>query len=441
VDTPTTRFVEHEGVNIAWQVFGEGPAEILFVPGWVSNLDLFWQFPESREFFSELAGFARVAMYDKPGTGLSDPVDEAPTAEVRIEQLMMVMDAAGLEYPTVVGVSEGAVVACLTAAARPDRVARVIFLNGSATTFDRRGRGELSEQQFDEQLEFLRRTAATWGEGVDADRWLAGFPNADVAWGRLQRACASRAVARRYAAAMEAGFSAWDVLGVVRQPVLVLQRRGDPVVRVEQARAAAARLPSATLVELDGAEHLPWLGETTETLGQIRAFVGAPPPAPRAERVLATVLFTDIVGSTEKLASLGDAGWASRLQSHAAIVQDGLQRYDGRLVKSTGDGVLATFAGPARGVDAARWILEMLHSADLDARAGLHVGEIELQGDDIAGLAVHVAARVMAQADGGEVLVSRTVRDLTAGSGLRFTDRGTHALKGIPEDWQLYALA
>ena len=240
---------------------------------------------------------------------------------------------------------------------------------------------------------------------------------------------------------MEAGLSAWDVLGAVRQPVLLLQRRDDPVVRVEQARAAAQRLPSATLVELDGAEHIPWLGETAEILAQIRTFVGAPPPAPRTERVLATVLFTDIVGSTEQLARMGDAGWASRLHSHAEIVQDGLQRYDGRLVKNTGDGVLATFAGPARGVDAARWILDTLHSAELDARAGLHVGEIEMQGDDIAGLAVHVAARVMSQADGGEVLVSRTVRDLTAGSGLQFTDRGTHTLKGIPEDWQLYALA
>jgi pimeloyl-ACP methyl ester carboxylesterase len=441
METPATRFVEHDGVNIAWQVFGDGPAEILFVPGWVSNVDLFWQYPASKGFFSELAGFAHVAIYDKPGTGLSDPVDEAPPVETRVEQLVAVMDAAGLEYPTIVGVSEGGVTACLAAAARPDRVARVILLNGTATCFDRRGWGDLSDEEFDAQIAFLRRTADTWGEGLDADRWLAGVPNGDAAWGMLQRACATRAVARRYFAAMEAGLSAWDVLGAVRQPVLLLQRRDDPVVRVEQARAAAQRLPSATLVELDGAEHIPWLGETTETLAQIRTFVGAPPPAPRPERVLATVLFTDIVGSTEQLARIGDAGWASRLLSHAEIVQDGLQRYDGRLVKTIGDGVLATFAGPARGVDAARWILDTLHSAELDARAGLHVGEIEMQGDDIAGLAVHVAARVMSQADGGEVLVSRTVRDLTAGSGLQFTDRGTHTLKGIPEDWHLYALA
>ena len=194
-------------------------------------------------------------------------------------------------------------------------------------------------------------------------------------------------------------------------------------------------------VELPGNQHLPWLGDTAEMLSQIRSFVGAPTPAARPERVLATVLFTDIVGSTDQLARLGDAAWSAQLERHEEIVRDGLDRFDGRLIKTTGDGALATFTGPARGAQAARAILDALAAQDLHARAGLHVGEIELQGDDIAGLAVHVAARVMGQAGEDEVLVSRTVRDLTAGSGLRFEDRGTHTLKGIPEDWQLYALA
>ncbi len=428
-------------MNIAWQVFGEGPAEILFVPGWVSNVDLFWAFPAPRAFFTELARFARVAVYDKPGTGASDPIAETPSLEVRVEQLIAVMDAAGLDRATVVGVSEGGVTAALAAAARPDRVGRLVMLNASAGGFDRRAKGDLTDAAFDDQLAFLRRTGERWGEGLDGDRWLAGVPDADAAWGRLQRACATRAVARQYMAAIYAGLSAWDVLDAIHQPVLILHRTGDPIVLVEQARALAQRIPQAKLVELDGSEHLPWLGDMDEIVTRLRDFVGAPPPQTRAERILATILFTDIVGSTEQLARLGDAGWRERLDRHAEVVHDGLGRFGGRLVNTTGDGTVATFSGPARGVDAARWVLDALGAEGLHSRAGVHVGEIELRGDDIAGLAVHVTARVMSRADPDEVLVSRTVRDLTAGSGLQYEDRGTHTLKGIPEDLQIYALA
>jgi len=438
---PKTSYLEHNGVSIAWQVFGEGPAEILFVPGWVSHVDHFWQYPEPRAFFTELAGFARVAVYDKPGTGASDPVAEAPSLELRVEQLIAVMDAAEPERATVIGVSEGGVTACLAAAARPDRVGQLVMLNATAGAFDRRAKGHMSDAAFDEYVGFVRSTAEHWGEGHGGDRWLAGIPNADAAWGMLGRACATRAVARAYFAMIEAGMSAWDVLEAIHQPVLFLHRTADPIVPVELARASTARMPNATLVELPGAEHLPWLGDTTEMLEHLRAFVGAPPPLARAERVLATILFTDIVGSTEKLARLGDAGWRARLDRHSELVEDRLERFEGRLVGTTGDGTVATFGGPARGVAAARGILDALAAEGMNARAGVHVGEIELRGEDIAGIAVHVAARVMAEANSDEVLVSRTVRDLTAGSGLEFTDRGTHTLKGVAEDWQLYALA
>src|SRR4051794_11047345 len=440
MDTPHTQFIEHDGVNIAWQVFGDGPAEILFVPGWVSNVDLFWVSPDPVAFFTELGRFARVAVYDKPGTGASDPIEDTPTLEVRVDQLVAVMDAAGLERPTLAGVSEGGVTAAVAAATRPDRVARLVLLNGSIGGLDPRGSG-LTAEAAAEQLEFLRRTAEHWGEGLDGDRWLPGVRDPDAAWGQLQRACATRAVARRYMSAIEDGLTAWDVLDVIHQPVLILQRTGDRVLPVKAALVAAAQIPNATYVELAGDQHLPWLGDTREILERIRSFVGAPPPAPRAERVLATVLFTDIVGSTDHLARLGDAAWSVQLERHAHILRDGLGQFDGRLIKTTGDGALATFTGPARGAQAARWILDALATESLTARAGVHVGEIELQGDDIAGLAVHVAARVMGKAGDDEVLVSRTVRDLTAGSGLQFTDRGAHKLKGIPEDWQLYALA
>lgn len=368
-------------------------------------------------------------------------MDSTPSPEERIEQLIAVMDAAGLERATVAGVSEGAAVACLAAAARPARVERVVLLNGASGCLDRRAKGELSGVAFDAFADLIRDTADTWGEGRHGDRWLAGVPDADAAWGRLQRACATRGVARRYFAAMEDGLSAWDVLEAVHQPSLVLQRTGDRVVGAQFARAAAARTPNATLVELPGVEHLPWLGDTSEMLARLRAFVGAPPPAARPDRVLATILFTDLVGSTEQLARLGDAGWRARLDRHAEIVHEGLARLEGRMVNTTGDGAVATFAGPARGVGAARWVLDSLAAEDLHARAGVHVGEIERRGDDIAGLAVHVAARVMGAADRDEVLVSRMVRDLTAGSGLAFEDRGSHMLKGVPGEWRLYALA
>jgi pimeloyl-ACP methyl ester carboxylesterase len=441
VEPPRTRYLEHDGLKIAWQAFGDGPAELLFVPGWVSNVDLFWQSSQPRAFFTELAGFARVAVYDKPGTGASDPVQVAPPVEERIDQLVAVMNAAGLERPTVIGVSEGGVTACLAAAGRPDRVGRLVLLDATACLFDPRGKGEMTDAEHNAWRDFIRRTAETWGEGRDGDAWLAGARDPDAAWGLLQRACASPAVARRYYETWASGLTAWDALPAIHQPALVLQRTRDRVLPIKAARVAAQRIPGARMVELPGSEHLPWLGDTAEILSQLREFVGAPPPAPRSERVLATILFTDLVGSTEQLAELGDAAWAARLDRHARIVREGLQRFDGRLVKSTGDGVLATFTGPARGTEAARWILDALPAEDLHARAGVHVGEIELQGDDIAGVAVHVAARIMSEAGADEVLVSRTVRDLTAGSGLQFEDRGARRLKGIPDDWHLFALA
>jgi pimeloyl-ACP methyl ester carboxylesterase len=441
VEAPTTQFLDHDGTTIAWQVFGEGPAEILFIPGWVSNVDMLWQYPQSSEFLSALGGFARVAVYDKPGTGASDPLSTAPSAERRIDQLIAVAGAAGFARPTVVGVSEGGSIACLAAAGRPDRISRLVMLEAAPGAFDRRSKGRLTDAEFDAYADFLRSMGPCWGEGTGGERWLPDLPDPDAAWGLLQRGCATRAVARDYLAAMDAGLSAWDVLEVIRQPTLFLHRRDDRIVPAELARAAAERIPNATLVELDGANHLPWLGETTEMLARLRAFVGAPPPPARAERVLATVLFTDIVGSTDQLARFGDAAWSAKLDRHEAIVRDGLERFGGRLVKTTGDGALATFTGPARGAQAARWILDALAAEQLNARAGIHVGEIELQGNDIAGLAVHVAARVMGEAGDGEVLVTRTVRDLAAGSGLSFQDRGTHPLKGIPEEQQLYSLA
>ena len=254
---------------------------------WVSNVDLYWQYPQPAEFFSALAGFARVAVYDKPGTGASDPVDVVPPVEERIEQLVRVMDAAGLKRPVVVGISEGGVTACLAAAARPDRVGGLVMLNATSCLFDQRARGDMSEAEHEAWREFIGRTAETWGEGRDGDVWLAGVPDADRAWGVLQRACASPAVARGYYDSWAAGLTAFNVLPTIRQPTLILQRTHDRVVPLKVARVTAERIPAARMVELQGAEHLPWLGDTSEVLAQLRRFLGATSPPLGAEQVLA----------------------------------------------------------------------------------------------------------------------------------------------------------
>ena len=380
-------------------------------------------------------------MYDKPGTGASDPIDVAPPVEERIDQLVDVMDAAGLSRPTVVGVSEGGATACLAAAARPDRVGRLVMLDATACLFDPRGKGEMSDAEHEAWKGFIRRTAETWGEGRDGDIWLAGARDADRAWGVLQRACASPAVARRYYESWADGLSAWDALPTIRQPTLILSRTDDRVLPIKAARVAAERIPSAKMVELPGAEHLPWLGDTAEILAQLRDFVGAPQPVTRAERVLATILFTDLVGSSEQLGRLGDAAWTARLDRHARIVA----RRPG------------AFRRPPDQVHGRRRPRRLLRArarnpgCALDPRGATRRGppcsRRRPRRRDRAPRRRHRRPRrprVGAdheQAAGDEVLVSRTVRDLTAGSGLRFEDRGTHSLKGIPDDWQLYALA
>ena len=402
METPRTSYLDHDGVKIAWQVFGDGPAEMLFVPGWVSNVDLFWQYPQPREFFTELAAFARVAVYDKPGTGASDPVDVAPPVEERIEQLVHVMDAPGLSRTTVIGVSEGGVTACLAAAARPDRVERLVMLDATAGLFDPRAKGEMSDAEHKAWQAFIRRTAETWGEGRDGDIWLAGTPGADAAWGRLQRACASPAVARRYYQSWADGLTAWDALPAIHQPTLVLQRTDDRVLPIKAARVAAQQIPRCQ----DGRAArrrapAPWLGDTAEMLAQLRGFVGAPAPAARTDRVLAAILFTDLVESTDQLAKLGDAVWTARLERRAT--------------SSTGasSASMAAWSSPPATapsrfspVPRARrrplaGVLEALPAEDLHARAGVHVGEIELQGDDIAGLAVHVSGPHHGRGRGG----------------------------------------
>ncbi|MDQ5807832.1 MAG: adenylate/guanylate cyclase domain-containing protein, partial [Actinomycetota bacterium] len=422
-EAPVTRYATApDGTNIAYQVVGEGDVDLVFVPGWISNLDLFWEMPASRRFFSRLASFARLVVYDKRGTGLSDPIDDAATIEVRAGDLGVVMDAAGVERAAVCGYSEGAGTATFFAASNPDRVTKLVL----ATAYV----GAQGSPAF--AAEMREVVANHWGEGAAIEYFLpnhADDPRALAGWARSQRQSCTRGMALKYWDLMSQ-IDTRGVLGSIAAPTLVLARVDDPVILIEGQRELAAQIPDAKLVELEGNDHLLWLGDWERVCDEIEAFVVDEPRARDHDRVLSTVLFTDIVGSTERAGELGDRRWRELLTEHDRICAAQLERHGGRLVKTMGDGVLATFDGPARGIRSACAIRDAVKDVGLEVRAGLHTGECELMGDDIGGVAVHIAARVSAKATAGEVLVSRTVKDLIAGSGVELADRGTHALKG-----------
>ena len=433
-EAPETAYVRAaDGVNIAYQVVGEGPLDLVFVPGWISNLDLFWELPAAQRFFSRLASVARLIIFDKRGTGLSDPVDEAATLEVRMDDLRAVMDAAGSRRAAVCGYSEGAAMAALFAATYPERVSKLVLAAAAVAP---------AVLQPALLRDARKEIAAGWGQGALMELFLPNHVDdarVRAVWARTQRLSAPRGIALKYWDLLEQ-MNALDVLPTITVPTLVVARRDDPVIPLDSQRTIAAAIPDGRLVELPGNDHLLWVGDWDGVLDTIDEFVTGEHRHREPDRALATVLFTDIVDSTERATRLGDRGWRELLTEHERIARRELERHDGRLVKTLGDGALATFDGPARGIRSACAIRDAIHDLGVDIRAGLHTGECELMGDDIGGLAVHIAARVSAEAEAGEVLVSRTVKDLIAGSGVELTDRGVHSLKGVPDAWNLYAV-
>jgi pimeloyl-ACP methyl ester carboxylesterase/class 3 adenylate cyclase len=438
---PETRYAWSGETSIAYQVYGDGPTDIVLVPGWVSHLEVAWENLGYRHFMDRLATFARVIVYDKRGTGLSDPVDKAPPFDPRLDDLSAVLEAAGCGRPVLFGWSEGATIAALFAATHPDLVRRLILYGAYA-------RGLYSEDypfggdpaMLDDFTEAIR---SAWGEAVsltvlgpdrvedeELRRW----------WGRFERMSASPGVAASVFA-LNARMDMREVLPSIHVPTLVVHRVGD-LLPIEGAQYTAERIPDARLVELAGADHWPWLGGGDDVLEPVEEFVTGRRSAPEPDRILATVLFSDLVGSTARAAQIGDAGWRSVLLQHDSLVREAIENERGVIVKPTGDGALARFDRPTAAVEAARDIASVLPDRlGLQARVGLHTGEIELLEGDITGMTVHVAARIGALAGPGEVLVSRTVRDLVLGSGLALREAGTHALKGVPDAWELFALA
>jgi class 3 adenylate cyclase len=432
---PITHYARSGDVHIAYQGFGAGPINLVVVPGFVSNIENYWDEPDLARFLRRLGSYARVVTFDKRGTGMSDRVAELPGLEQRMDDLRAVMDAAGMEQAAVLGISEGAPLSILFAATYPDRC-RALVLYGSFSRFSHWFPNEEALAAFFGYVE------QAWGSGGSVQRFAPSRAN-DAAfqhwWGRNERLGASPAAVTALMR-MNSQIDISGILPAVRVPTLVIHRTGDKTVNVEGGRDVAAHIPGARLVEFPGDDHLYFAGENSDDIADaIEEFLTGSRAPVAVDRVLATVLFTDIVGSTEKAAALGDQRWRDLLDSHHATIRRNLARFRGHEVKTTGDGFLATFDGPARGVRCACAIADEIRPLGIEVRAGLHTGECEMIGDDVGGIAVHIGARVAALAGAGEVLVSSTVKDLVAGSGLHFGDRGSQSLKGIPGEWRIFA--
>jgi pimeloyl-ACP methyl ester carboxylesterase len=432
---PATKYAKSGDVHIAYRVFGDGPRDIVLIPGTLSHLELTWEIPSNEHLLKRLTAFSRVIVFDKRGQGLSDRVAEQ-TLEERISDVRAVMDAAGSDRATIYGWSEGGAMSLTFAATYPERTLALVLYGtfASMTSEPFNIPRELAEQ-------ILGEWEAHWGEGivlaVNAPSAVADKAMVERI-ARLERASASPG---SILALMRANYEidVRHLLPAVRVPTLILHRVGDALVPVAAGRFLAEHIPEARYVEIPGNDHLVLDNETQDVIAdEIEEFLTGVRPAPEPDRVLATVLFTDIVGSTDHASTMGDRKWMDLLEAHNDLAEREIGRFRGRAVKSTGDGVLATFDGPGRAVRCAQSISSGVNDLGIKVRAGLHTGECELLGADIGGMAVHIAARVASMAGADEVFVSSTVKDLVAGSGIQFEARGSHALKGVPGEWALF---
>ena len=441
MDQPDIRYARNGDVSLAYQVTGNGPLDLVFVSGFVSHQEVMWEHPRPAHFAKRLESFSRLLRYDKRGQGLSDRPDRPPTLEESMDDLRAVMDAAGFERAALFGISEGGPMCELFAATYPDR-ASALAVYGTYARLSEAPDYEIGIplEAFDAFVETVRED---WG-GPTALELFAPSQAEDPAfrdwWARLLRSGTSPQGAVRLLQ-LYREIDARAALPGVNVPTLVIHRKGDRLVPESHAAYLAEHIPGARYVLLDGTDHVMIAGDQDAILDEVEEFLTGVRHVPEPDRILATVMFTDIVSSTERAAQLGDSRWRELLQSHDALVRRQLDRHRGRSVKALGDGFLATFDGPARAIRCAGAITEGVRRLGMEIRTGLHTGECEAIGEDVGGLAVHIGARVGAKAEPGEVLVSSTVKDLVVGSGIQFAERGTHELKGVPGEWRLYAVA
>ncbi len=435
--TPKTHFAENDGVSIAYQVFGDGPQDLIFIPGWLSNLDIFWEEPRVARFLLSLARFSRVIVIDRRGTGLSDRV-APPTLEVQMGDVTAVMDAVGSKRAAFLGNSEGGCMCALFAATHPDRTTSIITVGGYAKWIKSDDYPCGLEQ--DDAEQWFQQVENEWGGPIGIDFTTPSLANDEQYrnwYAKYHRSSASKADAMALLR-MNADIDLRAVLPSINVPTLVLQAKDDLTNSLESGRDFASRIPNAKLVEMEGEDHDPWGSCCDVIIQEIQGFLGEEEKVRVTDRVLTTVLFTDIVDSTQLANDIGDEKWSDLLEGHHKAVRRALEIFRGHEVKTTGDGFHATFDGPARSVQCAASIRESTRRLGLNVRIGIHTGECEVRGDSLEGVAIHMAARVSGMAAGGDILVSRTVKDLVAGSGIEFEDFGTHELKGIPGEHQIF---
>ncbi|MBV8159860.1 MAG: adenylate/guanylate cyclase domain-containing protein [Acidimicrobiia bacterium] len=440
--TPETHYAPSADTELAYQTVGDGPFDLVFIPSWDSNIEVMWEEPALRRFLERLASFSRLICFDKRGTGASGSVaiTAIPTLEEWSDDVAAVLDAAGSERAAVFGHAEGGQMAAFFAASHPERTSGLVL----ADAFARLTRAPDYPCGLPESLvdAFIANFRAWWGTEQNA-RFVA--PSADLRtrrwYARLQRLAMTPTMAAASYGEVSLQTDVRPILATIRVPTLVLHRAGDPHVRACHGHFLAEHIPGARYVEIDGDDHLYWLGHTEAVLDAVEHFLTGRQRETPGDRVLATVLFTDLVDSTRQAAALGDRRWRQLLDRHDVLASHEVSAGRGQIVKTTGDGLLATFDGPARAIRCAARIRDAVRDLGVEVRAGVHTGEVELRGQDIGGIAVHIGQRVSALAGPGEVLVSRTVTDLVAGSGIEFADRGEHELKGVPGTWRLFVAA
>jgi pimeloyl-ACP methyl ester carboxylesterase len=448
VEAPEVRYAKSGDVNIAYSVVGSGPVDLVFAPGFISNVEYSWEDPGLARFYRALGSFSRLIVFDKRGTGLSDRMVGGEPLETRVDDVRAVMDAVGSERAAIVGYSEGGSMATLFAATTPERTTALILYGALiAGLWSPETPWAWRREKWDAWVDDVERR---WGTPAYCEDQLRSDAPSKIGDAVFERWYATRlrlgaspgAAAAMIRTAREIDLA--RVIPTVRVPTLVLQRVGDRVVDVQGARYLAERIAGARYVELHGDDHLPWVGDADAIVAEIRAFLASVGDGFRedelTDRVLATVLFTDIVGSTAKAAELGDRRWRELLAAHHARVRRQLVRFRGRELDTAGDGFFASFDGPARAIRCACAISESVRELGLELRTGLHTGECEVVDGKVGGIAVHIGARVAAEADPGEVVVSSTVKDLVAGSGIEFRERGSAQLKGVPGEWRLFAV-
>ena len=436
---PETKYTESGGVDIAYQTFGSGPNDIVCVPGWFTNVELTWENPSLARFYDRLGSFSRVILFDKRGTGLSDRDAQACTLEERMDDMRAVMDAVGSERASVFGTSEGGPMCALFAATYPERTASLIIAGGYA----RRTRAEgypwgMAHEDYDK---VVARVKDDWGTAIDIGIRAPSLAHDESFlrhWARYIRMSVSPKTAAAYAD-MNRDIDVRDILPSIRVPTLIFHSIGDRVCHIENGRFFAREIPGAQLIEIESDDHLIYTDENERILPEVEQFITGKHGRAEADSVVCTIMFTDIVGSTQMATDIGDRKWSELLSAHNNEVRDLLAVHRGTEIKSTGDGFHATFDGPARAIRCAHHLHESLENLGLGIRIGLHTGECVIDGGHIEGIAVHIAARVADLADTGEVVVSQTVKDLVAGSGIAFTERGEHELRGIEGAWRLYS--